>query len=73
MYSGLPILDEEILPNIIMYRGAEEASPTLIAKEIYNGKIIGICRNGSEVGPRALGNRSILANPCLFNIKDDEI
>jgi len=71
MYSGLPILDEEILPNIIMYRGAEEASPTLIAKEIYNGKIIGICRNGSEVGPRALGNRSILANPCLFNIKDD--
>lgn len=71
MYCGLPILDEEILPNILMYRGAEEATPQLIAKEIYSGKIIGICRNQSEIGPRALGNRSILANPTMFNIKDD--
>lgn len=71
MYSGVPILDSEFLPNILMYRGSEEATPKLIANELYNGKIIGVCRNGSEVGPRALGNRSILANPCLFNIKDD--
>lgn len=32
-----------------------------IAKEIADGKIIGVCNGFGETGPRALGNRSILA------------
>ena len=34
-----------------------------IADEIYNGKIIGWFQDRMEFGPRALGNRSILADP----------
>jgi len=34
-----------------------------VAEEIINGKIIGICNGFGEAGPRALGNRSIIARP----------
>jgi carbamoyltransferase len=34
-----------------------------VAEEIANGKIIGICNGFGEAGPRALGNRSIIARP----------
>ncbi|MBI9067232.1 MAG: hypothetical protein JEZ09_08065 [Salinivirgaceae bacterium] len=34
------------------------------AKLLREGKIIGLCNNAAEIGPRALGNRSIL---CLAN------
>ena len=70
MYSGCPLLDEEILPHILMYRSWKSTDIKKIALDLYNGKIIGLCRGQSEVGPRALGNRSILANPCNHNMKD---
>lgn len=35
------------------------------ARMIYEGKIVCCFQNSSEFGPRALGNRSILANPAL--------
>lgn len=41
-----------------------------IAKEIANGKIIGWFQGKSESGNRALGNRSILADPRNPDIKD---
>ncbi len=41
-----------------------------IAKEIANGKIIAWVQGRAEFGPRALGNRSILANPTLAEMKD---
>ncbi|MBI3521147.1 MAG: carbamoyltransferase [Bacteroidetes bacterium] len=41
-----------------------------IAQEIVSGKIIGWVQGKAEFGPRALGNRSILANPCLPDMKD---
>lgn len=41
-----------------------------IAKLIYKNKIVGFFQGKMEFGPRALGNRSILANPCEKNIKD---
>ncbi len=34
-----------------------------IANNLLKGKLIGICNNFGETGPRALGNRSILALP----------
>lgn len=40
------------------------------AKAIADGKIIGWFQGRSECGPRALGNRSILANPCDPDMKD---
>jgi carbamoyltransferase len=41
-----------------------------LAKELANGKIIGVARDRLEFGPRALGNRSILADPRAAHMKD---
>lgn len=42
----------------------------LTAKKIFEGKIIGWFQGRSEFGPRALGNRSILARPFPAEMKD---
>ena len=41
-----------------------------IAKKIYEGKVVGWYQGHIEFGARALGNRSILANPTLPDMKD---
>jgi len=70
MYAGCPVLDEGSLPYILDHRPWKKATPELIAKELEKGKIIGVCRGDSETGPRALGNRSILADPRSHQAKD---
>lgn len=40
------------------------------AKSIADGKIIGWYQDGAECGPRALGNRSLLADPRRKEMKD---
>jgi carbamoyltransferase len=42
-----------------------------VANQITNNKIIGWYQNGMEWGPRALGNRSILADPRNKNIREE--
>ena len=42
----------------------------LVSKSILEKKIVGWFQGKMEWGPRALGNRSILANPAVTNIKD---
>ena len=42
----------------------------LTADRIESGKVIGLFKGRSEWGPRALGNRSILADPRNPNMKD---
>lgn len=37
---------------------------------LADGKVVGWYQGGAEFGPRALGNRSILANPLLDDTKD---
>lgn len=41
-----------------------------VAEKIAQDKIIGWFQGGMEWGPRALGHRSILANPCNPSMKD---
>jgi carbamoyltransferase len=41
-----------------------------VAGKIAQDKIIGWFRGRMEFGPRALGNRSIIANPCNPRMKD---
>lgn len=41
-----------------------------IAELLHSGLVVAICQGRSEFGPRALGNRSILADPSIPNIKD---
>ncbi len=43
---------------------------SITAEKIFNNLIIGWFKGRMEWGPRALGNRSILANPTNKNIKD---
>ena len=40
-----------------------------LAYDLFDNKIIGIIKGAIEIGPRALGNRSILANPLCKGIK----
>ncbi len=48
----------------------DEELETTTAKLLQDGHIIGWFQGRMEIGPRALGNRSILANPTLKNMKD---
>jgi carbamoyltransferase len=41
-----------------------------LARLIFNKKIVGFFNGRMEIGPRALGNRSILATPCAPDMKD---
>ena len=41
-----------------------------IAQSIADGKVVGLCHGRMEWGPRALGNRSILADPRRAEMKD---
>ncbi len=53
--------------------GTEEVSDDTIktmAEEIASGNIVGWYQGHGEIGPRALGNRSILCNPTINNMKD---
>lgn len=48
----------------------DEKSLTIAAKMLFEGKIIGLFESGSEMGPRALCNRSIIASPYIPAMKD---
>ena len=68
-YLGKTYSDQEInlditkFNNIKVSRLTEEKSIQLAAQYLSENKVIGWFNGGSESGPRALGNRSILANP----------
>ena len=55
--------------NIIKFENIDLLNER-IAKHIFENRIIGYFNNRMEFGARALGNRSILANPCNPNIKE---
>jgi len=69
-YSGLPILDLHKFDELTENRKVVDLDLDHVCKLLKAGKIIGICRGGSEVGPRALGNRSIICDPSFSNMKD---
>ncbi|MFF2908925.1 carbamoyltransferase [Paenibacillus sp. NPDC057934] len=50
---------------------AIEYPEEIAARWLANGKIIAWFQGGAEFGPRALGHRSILANPTLTHMKDE--
>jgi carbamoyltransferase len=49
---------------------SEESLISYVAKKLNEGKVVGWFRGSSEFGARALGNRSILANPMIDGMKD---
>ena len=73
-YAGLELLDLDMLPNYIQNMHFPFTSHMLdmseLVEDLVNGKIVGVARGKSEHGARALGNRSILCNPSLPEMKD---
>lgn len=65
-------------PYELMYLGGDydvpdigiPYNPTEVARLLQQGKIIAWYQGKSEFGPRALGNRSLLANPMISDMKD---
>jgi len=74
-YLG-PEFSDSHIRKILMHRhlGFEELTGDNLvrraAEEIFQNKIVGWFQGRMEFGPRALGNRSILANPCNPGMKD---
>ena len=48
----------------------KKVTPREVAQLLSEGKVVGIFQSRSESGPRALGNRSILADPRNPDIKN---
>lgn len=69
-YSGLPLLDGDQLEDYARRFLGTPVTKREIAERLKAGQIIGIVYGGSEVGPRALGNRSILCDPSIPGMRD---
>lgn len=71
-YKGVPILDDATRFKTYLFKGRDVQPLDLdyVCKLLKEGKIIGVCRGDSEVGPRALGNRSIICDPSIKDMKD---
>ena len=67
-YAGPEVFDADMLPEYI--QGRKVAPCATIVDDLVVGKIVGVVRGGCELGPRALGNRSILCNPTIPNMKN---
>jgi carbamoyltransferase len=72
-YYGREYSDKEIKDSIEKFRLASKKikNPSKIAAElIAKGKVVGWFQGKNEYGPRALGNRSVLADPRKKGIKE---
>ncbi len=76
VYQGKGYSDDEILRALereeaVKYRKMDfEELVKIAAEKIAEGKIVAWYQGRSEIGPRALGNRSILADPRKAEMKD---
>jgi len=75
MHANYVLNNDIHIPNVFAgkehgYTGLEKVNITEVAQAIADGAIIGWYQGKSESGNRALGNRSILADPRNPDIKD---
>ena len=69
-YSGPPVWDRMEIGRHLRERESQQTSTKEIAEIIACGGIVGVVREGSEHGPRALGNRSLLCDATNPKMKD---
>ena len=72
-YAGLSVRDgitAEALEGLSVETWPEDSAASTIASLLAAGEIIGIVRGRGELGPRALGNRSILASGADPKMRD---
>ena len=76
---AVPVVDDAELARVAFEDGLSmhqfEGTGELVdrvADELASGRIVGWMQGGSEFGPRALGNRSILAAPGPVEMRDQD-
>lgn len=73
-YSGTELLDMNLLADYIqnnkVFFTTNVLDDDVLVDDLVAGKIVGVARGRAEHGPRALGNRSILCNPTIPEMKD---
>ena len=76
-YFGRTYWDEEIemeikkFPNLVLQKFENfDILLSVITDRLVNNRVVGWFQGGSEIGPRALGNRSIVASPIPVWMKD---
>ena len=76
-YTGVAYTDKDVddvmknpLVRVVTKTGAGEDICAAAAKVLADGKVLGWFQGRSEIGPRALGNRSIIADPRTPEMKD---
>lgn len=76
-YYGPEYSEKQVQDAVVKFGGkvkvvSHERSETLSAVTdlLADGKVVGWFQGRSEIGPRALGHRSILADPRNFNMRD---
>lgn len=69
-YAGVSLLDKHRIPEYVEKYSAKHITLEELANQLMQGRIVGFVQGRSEHGPRALGNRSILCNPLILDMKD---
>ena len=72
-YAGPELFDYILLSEYIEtmpINPVTEYDIDTLVSDLEKGEIIGVARGRMEHGPRALGNRSILCNPAIKEMKD---
>ena len=65
------VIDKKMPANAYLgYEIPGEYPVTEIIQELKRNCMVGVAKGRAEFGPRALGNRSFLADPSLLDIKD---
>jgi carbamoyltransferase len=73
VYTGRIHADDEIKAALEKAPVAASRPTDLeraVARALADGDVVAVCRGRSEIGPRALGNRSLLALPSPARIRD---
>ena len=73
VYTGREYRDAEVdaaLADAPVAISRPEGLVEEVARALVAGEIVAVCRGKSEIGPRALGNRSLLASPASQRIRD---
>jgi len=69
-YIGPEVWDRRQLTKVLYDRKGTKIGVAELAQKLIKGEIIGVVRGRSEHGPRALGNRSIICDPTIGEMKD---
>jgi carbamoyltransferase len=74
-YWGTPIVDDEVADTLALWQGFVTVEKMTDRSEqvsnlIIGGAVVGWVQGRSEFGPRALGNRSIIADPRIGSHKE---